>query len=247
VLDFKIVTTAGTSTATITGFSGTAAEAALRKTLAIPSTVTADGVTYPVTAIADAAFQGCRSLISVTFPDGLTTIGTQSFANCTALLSLTLPASLTEIGIHAFFGCTALTSVKLLPTTPPTLLTFRKTSPTLKSSPGNAFEAIPATCTFTCPEYALSRYQANPDWAPFFPTAPSADTDADTDKTSILPLPAPSGAAESVISLYTLRGQLLKKAVITLPATPATRRPLRGVPPGLDLRAPPTSTPKIHL
>jgi hypothetical protein len=184
-------------------------------------------------------------------PAALTTIGPQSFANCTALSALTLPASLTEIGIHAFFGCTALTSVKLLPTTPPTLLSFQqnsaglKTSPNLKSSSGNAFEAIPATCTFTCPAYALPLYQASPDWAPYFGAAPTDDADGDSDKTSILPLIGSS--AETPVSLYTLRGQLLKKAVITLPATPAVLRTVLGVPSGLYILATPSSTHKIHL
>jgi hypothetical protein len=272
VLTFKIVTIDGSSTATITGFAGSAAAAALRTTLAIPSTVTADGVTYPVTAIGDAAFQGCRSLTSVTFPTAisaaeqpsgvLTAIGTQAFANCTALLSLTLPASLTEIGIHAFFGCTALTSVKLLPTTPPTLLTFLKTSPTpttpdpnsalktspnLKSASGNAFESIPTTCTFTCPEYALSRYQANPDWAPYFGAALTDDDagDSDSDKTSIQTVIGGSG--ENVAALYNLRGQLLKKVVITLPATLSVLRPLFAVPSGLYILATPDGTRKVKL
>jgi hypothetical protein len=216
--NFKIVTGAGVSTATITGFSGGAAAAALRTTLGIPSTVSSEGVSYPVTAIGEGAFQGCRSLISVTFPDVLTTIGTQAFANCTGLSGLTLPASLTEIGIQAFFGCTGLTSVKLFSTTPPALpsfpLTFR----------GNAFDAVPATCSFTCPEYALPRYQADAQWSPYFPSDADAafPADADADKTSILPHPAAGGALpQSPRSLYSLRGQLLLQALLTLPATPA--------------------------
>jgi hypothetical protein len=232
-LDFKIVTIDGVSTATITGFSGGTAAAA-RTTLAIPSTVSSAGVSYPVTAIGEGAFRGCRSLISVTFPAGLTAIGTQAFANCTGLSALTLPAGMTEIGIHAFFGCTGLTSVRLLSTTPPALLTF------LKSASGNAFEGVPAHCTFTCPAAALYRYQANADWAPFFPSAVADDDDG---KTSVVP----AAGGESAVSLYTLRGQLLRQALLTLPATPAMLRSLLGVPPGVYILASPGGTQKIQL
>jgi hypothetical protein len=108
--DFKIVTIDGVSTATITGFSGGAAAAAARTTLAIPATVSSAGVSYPVTAIGEGAFQGCRSLISVTFPSApravehppgaLTAIGTQAFANCTGLYILATSAGTQKIQLH---------------------------------------------------------------------------------------------------------------------------------------------------
>jgi hypothetical protein len=239
---------------TVTGFTN----GVVIPNLVIPDKVTdGDGVIHPVTAIGDNAFANCTALTAITFPASLTEIGIHAFFGCTALTALTLPASLTEIGIHAFFGCTALTSVKLLPTTPPTLLTFlksspdltsspndQKSSPNLKSSPGNAFEAIPAICTFTCPDYALPLYQANPDWVPYFGAAP-ADDDGDGEKPSIRPLIGSSG--ESIVSLYTFRGQLLRKAAVTLPATPSVLRTVLSVPSGLYILATPSSTRKIHL
>ena len=38
----------------------------------IPSTVTSNGTTYSVKSIGDCAFQGCRSLTSVTIPNSIT-------------------------------------------------------------------------------------------------------------------------------------------------------------------------------
>ena len=50
-----------------------------------------------VESIGDAAFLGCSSLQSITFAEGLTSIGKQAFQNCTALESIKFPASVTEI------------------------------------------------------------------------------------------------------------------------------------------------------
>jgi hypothetical protein len=227
-----VIFTVSNGTATVTGLANEAIT-----NLNIPDSVPYNGDSYPVTAIAANAFKDRSGLTSVTFPAGLTSIGD-----------------------YAFKGCSGLTSVKLLPTTPPTLLTFLKTSPTpttpdpnpalktspnLKSASGNAFEAIPATCTFTCPAYALSRYQASPDWAPYFGAAPTDDDAGDSDKTSIQTVIGGSG--ESVAALYTIRGQLLKKAVITLPATPSVLRTVFAVPDGLYILATPDGTRKIQL
>ena len=64
-----------------------------------------------VTAIGEAAFEGCVQLESVTLPDGVLTVGERAFAGCEALRHVTLPASLERIGKDAFSGCSALTSV----------------------------------------------------------------------------------------------------------------------------------------
>jgi hypothetical protein len=186
--------------------------------------------------------------------NGATTATVTGLAD-TTITALVIPDKVTDgdgvihpvtaIGDNAFANCTALTAVKLLPATPPTLLTFLKSSPNLKSSPGNAFEAIPAICTFTCPDYALPLYQANPDWVPYFGAAPTATDEDDDEKTSIRPLIGSSG--ESIVSLYTFRGQLLRKAAVTLPATPSVLRTVLSVPSSLYILATPSSTHKIHL
>ena len=75
----------------------------------IPHTI--KGVT--VTSIGEEAFYNCRSLTSVTIPDGVTSIGEDAFWNCTSLTSVTIPDSVTSIGGYAFHNCTSLTSVTI--------------------------------------------------------------------------------------------------------------------------------------
>ena len=75
----------------------------------IPHTI--KGVT--VTSIGEEAFYNCRSLTSVTIPDGVTSIGEDAFWNYTSLTSVTIPDSVTSIGGYAFHNCTSLTSVTI--------------------------------------------------------------------------------------------------------------------------------------
>lgn len=59
------------------------------------------------------AFYYCASLISVEFPDTLTSIGYRAFSWCTGLSSITIPDNITDIGDYAFTDCTGLTSISL--------------------------------------------------------------------------------------------------------------------------------------
>ena len=63
--------------------------------------------------IAEATFQYCDKLTSVTILDGVTTIGAGAFASCSSLESVVIPNSVTSIGEDAFVGCTELTSVTI--------------------------------------------------------------------------------------------------------------------------------------
>ena len=63
--------------------------------------------------IGDYAFSYCRSLLSVTIPSSVTSIGKNVFYNCYSLLSVTIPSSVTSIGNNTFTNCHSLMSVTI--------------------------------------------------------------------------------------------------------------------------------------
>lgn len=69
--------------------------------------------TTGLTSIADSAFTGCSSLVSVSIPDGVTSIGSTAFLECTSLASVNIPNSVVSIGSQAFDNCWNLTSVNI--------------------------------------------------------------------------------------------------------------------------------------
>ena len=64
-----------------------------------------------MTVIGDNAFWGCKSLQSLTLPDGVTEIGSRAFYECDALENVVIPEGVTSVGWGAFAGCEALRSV----------------------------------------------------------------------------------------------------------------------------------------
>ena len=73
-------------------------------TVVIPSTVTYNGNSYPVTIIDNQAFADCSGLTSVTIPNSVTTIGMSAFEDCRGLTEVTIPNSVTWIMDSAFLG-----------------------------------------------------------------------------------------------------------------------------------------------
>ncbi len=82
-------------------------EVGANKSIVIPSTY--EGL--PVIFISDRAFYNCSSLVNVTIPNSITSIGGNAFYGCTSLESITLPNSIKAIGYGAFVDCTNLSSV----------------------------------------------------------------------------------------------------------------------------------------
>ena len=98
------------------------------------------------TLLNNLAFNGCSSLVEITLPATLTSIGTYAFADCSALTKvnglgstqvnklasyafqgcgtlkeITLPATLTSIENYVFRGCVSLKYFRINANTPPTL------------------------------------------------------------------------------------------------------------------------------
>jgi hypothetical protein len=51
-----------------------------------------------------------RSITSIDFPSGITSIGAYAFAEC-SIPSITIPNTVTEIGSYAFYNCSSLTNI----------------------------------------------------------------------------------------------------------------------------------------
>ena len=79
----------------------------------IPNTVTHDGVTYMVNAIADGAFASCTEVTEVTLGENITSIGESAFFYCRNLTEITLGDFVVEIGKNAFYNCQSLRRVTL--------------------------------------------------------------------------------------------------------------------------------------
>ena len=75
--------------------------------LEIPATAEVGGVSYRVSAVADAGFAGCSNLTGVTLPASVTSIGERAF-EVTGISDVWLPASVESVGERAFAACPSL-------------------------------------------------------------------------------------------------------------------------------------------
>ena len=96
-----------------------------------------------VTTIKSNAFEYCISLTSVVIPEGVTTIEVQAFRYCESLTSVVISEGVTLIGDFAFDGCSGLTKVKL----PSTLETAD-------------LKGVPTTAVITVPKGYAAIYRA---------------------------------------------------------------------------------------
>ena len=79
----------------------------------IPSSVTYEGTTYPVTAIGNHAFMGATELTRVSIPNSVSAIGIHAFSSCNNLTDVNIPDAVTVISAATFYYCTSLTNVHI--------------------------------------------------------------------------------------------------------------------------------------
>ena len=68
---------------------------------------------FPVTVIANEAFNTCYGITGISIPAGIITIGDLAFDNCARLKVVSIPVSVSTIGYWAFRGCSSLESVSI--------------------------------------------------------------------------------------------------------------------------------------
>ena len=66
-----------------------------------------------VTSIGESAFENCIGITSLTISNGVKIIGNQAFDGCTGITSLTIPNGVTSIGESAFVRCSGITSLTI--------------------------------------------------------------------------------------------------------------------------------------
>lgn len=140
-------------------------------TAIIPDTVVLGGVTYQVTSIAEAAFEGnakirkvvigknvteigaeafsrCKNLTTVSMGSNVTKIADRAFYNCSKLTKITIPDKVNKIGKYAFYGCRKLQSI--------TINTSKLTSGKVGTK---AFKYIHAKAKITVPKGKVGAYK----------------------------------------------------------------------------------------
>ncbi len=106
----------------------------------------------PCSAIGSYAFKNCETLVSVKFPDTVTTFAEDAFAGCTSLAEIELPKNLETMAGGDFIGCTGLSNI-VIPESVKTIMnvTFKNctglTTVTFKGTPDNINGDVFTGCT----------------------------------------------------------------------------------------------------
>ena len=99
-----------TGTMEMVSFPENAEEVPFRE---LPEGISSVQVTDGITAIPDDAFCGCETLVDVTLPQTVRTIGKRAFGRCVNLARINIPEGVISIGDCAFLMCSSLTRLSI--------------------------------------------------------------------------------------------------------------------------------------
>ncbi len=114
------------------------------KVVTLPDAIYAGGKWYGV-------FAYCASLLKVTLPNTLQTIGSRTFIQCTALEDVYIGENVTTIGENAFNNCKKLVVIRCMAVTPPTLAS-------------NSFSTTNSTFIIYVPDASAEAYKEAMNW-----------------------------------------------------------------------------------
>lgn len=113
-----------------------------------------------VTSIGNSAFNSCKKLESIVFPEGINKIGNMVLHGCKSLSYVYIPESVKSFGMWAIADCPALTMINCQ------IKDIDNVTVHYDSYSGyyDAFENIPADCTWRVPYGYANLYKAQPWW-----------------------------------------------------------------------------------
>lgn len=99
-----------TGTMEMVSFPENAEEVPFRE---LPEGISSVQIADGITDIPDSAFWGCETLVNITLPQTVRTIGKGAFTQCVNLTQINIPEGVTSIGDYAFFLCGSLTRLTI--------------------------------------------------------------------------------------------------------------------------------------
>ena len=99
-----------TGTMEMVSFPENAEEVPFRE---LPEGISSVQIADGITDIPDSAFWGCETLVNITLPQTVRTIGKGAFTQCVNLTQINIPEGATSIGDYAFFLCGSLTQLTI--------------------------------------------------------------------------------------------------------------------------------------
>lgn len=126
-----------------------------------------------VTSVGNNAFRGLQRIAKVVFPAGLTDIGTSAFEQCIRLEDITFGADVADIGDRAFAGCCRVVDMTVYSTATPEIAE-------------NTFDGVSSYAYLNVIENCMRKFQIHPCWSRFTLKAIGAET-TDDDKFVVEP------------------------------------------------------------